>query len=66
MTYLYKTVCCVESVENIPPFLGVSCQIPKIVPRARYFGILPFHAAQNCNIERGREEETASLPHASP
>lgn len=37
MWYLYKIVCCVESVETRPPFLWVSCQSLEIALRARTF-----------------------------
>lgn len=42
MRYLYKIVCCVESVETRPPFLWVSCQSLEIAFRARTFPLWYF------------------------
>ena len=48
--YLYKIVCCVESVETRPPFLWVSCQSPEIAFRARTFPLRCFSLYINLGL----------------
>ena len=48
--YLYKIVCCVESVETRPPFLWVSCQSPEIAFRARTFPLWCFSLYINLGL----------------
>lgn len=60
LKYLYNIVCCVESVETKPPFPWVSCQSPKIVPRARTFPLWYF--AFPCCTELGEGKENSLTP----
>lgn len=60
LKYLYNIVCCVESVETKPPFPWVSCQSPKIAPRARTFPLWYF--AFPCCTELGERKGNGLTP----
>lgn len=60
LKYLYKIVCCVESVETKPPFPSVSCQSPKIALRARTFPLWYF--AFPCCTELGEGKGNGFTP----